>query len=177
MLLTVGANQAAIVLQRRRAEEQLHRSQSELSDFVENATVGLHWVGPDGRILWANQAELDLLGCSREEYIGRHIAEFHADQHVIEDILRRLACNETLENYEVRLRRKDGSIRHAVINSNVLWENGEFIHSRCFTRDITALKQAERALTERARQAELSAHVAAALTSGRPAPCEAATVC
>ena len=80
LLLSVGANQAAIVLQRRRAEEQLHRSQRDLSDFVENATVGLHWVGPDGRILWANQAELDLLGCSREEYIGRHIAEFHADQ-------------------------------------------------------------------------------------------------
>ena len=84
---------------------------------------------------------------------------------VIEDILRRLSCNETLENYEARLRRKDGSLRDVVINSNVLWENGEFVHSRCFTRDITALKQAERALTERARQAELTAHVAAALTS------------
>ena len=168
LLLTVGANQAAIVLQRRRAEEQLHQSQRELSDFVENATVGLHWVGPDGRILWANQAELDLMGYTRDEYIGRHIAEFHADQDVIEDILRRLGRDETLEDYEARLRRKDGSICHVVINSNVLWEQGEFIHTRCFTRDITALKQAEHALTERARQAELTAHVAAALTSGVP---------
>ena len=62
LFLTVGANQAAMVLQRRRAEEQLQRSQRELSDFVENAVVGLHRVGPDGRILWANRAELDLLG-------------------------------------------------------------------------------------------------------------------
>jgi PAS domain S-box-containing protein len=168
LFLSVAANQAAMVLQRRRAEEQLRQSQRALTDFVENATVGLHWVGPDGRILWANQAELDLLGCTRDEYIGRHIAEFHADQSVIEDILRRLACNETLENYEARLRRKDGSIRDVVINSNVLWENGEFIHSRCFTRDVTALKQAERALTERAWQAELVAQVAEALTSGDP---------
>jgi len=168
LLLSVGANQAAVVVQRQRAEQQLHRSQRELTDFIENATVGLHWVGPDGHILWANQAELDLLGYTSEEYVGRHIADFHADQPVIEDILRRLSRNETIENYEVRLRRKDGSIRDAVISTNGLWENGAFIHSRCFTRDITALKQAERALTERARHAELTAHVAAALASGDP---------
>ena len=34
----------------------------ELTDFFENAGIGLHWVGPDGTILRANQAELDMLG-------------------------------------------------------------------------------------------------------------------
>lgn len=66
----------------------LRRRERELSDFIENAPIGLHWVGPDGRILWANQAELDLLGYAREEYVGHHIAEFHADGDVIADILR-----------------------------------------------------------------------------------------
>src|SRR5581483_8029372 len=33
-----------------------------LTDFVENATVGLHWVGPDGTILWANRHEMEMLG-------------------------------------------------------------------------------------------------------------------
>jgi PAS domain S-box-containing protein len=69
------------------ALEELRRRERELSDFIENASVGLHWVGADGIILWANQAELDLLGYTREEYIGRHIAEFHADEEVIKDIL------------------------------------------------------------------------------------------
>ena len=76
--------------ERRQAEQALRRSERELADFFENATVGLHWVGPDGTILRANRAELDLLGYDREEYVGRHIAEFHADQAVIGDILRRL---------------------------------------------------------------------------------------
>jgi PAS domain S-box-containing protein len=134
------------ITDRRQAEEQLRRSQLELLDFIENATEGLHWVGPDGTILWANQAELDLLGYTREEYIGHSIAEFHADTDVIEDILCQLTSGRELHNREARLRGKDGTIRHVLINSNVLWFEGEFIHTRCFTRDITERKRAEEEL-------------------------------
>ncbi len=69
----------------------------ELRDFIDNAAVGLHWVGPDGTILWANDAELSLLGYRRDEYIGRNIADFHVDKTVIRDILRRLQRNEVLK--------------------------------------------------------------------------------
>ncbi|HCF30282.1 MAG TPA: hypothetical protein DEV81_24485, partial [Cyanobacteria bacterium UBA11049] len=140
---------AVDITERRRAEEALARSQQELSDFVENATVGLHWVDADGTILWANQCELDLLGYSREEYIGHHVAEFHADQEAIDDILLRLCRNETLCGYEARLRHKDGSIRYVSINSNVFWKDGKFIHTRCFSQDITERKRAEEALREK----------------------------
>jgi PAS domain S-box-containing protein len=60
------------VSERRRADEALRRSQGQLKDFVKNSALGLQWVGPDGIVLWANQAHLDLLGYAREEYIGRH---------------------------------------------------------------------------------------------------------
>lgn len=103
----------------------------------------------NGIILRANQWELDTLGYERNEYVGRHIAEFHADPEVIADILERLGRNETLHEYPARLRAKDGSIRHVVINSNVRrGEQGEFMHTRCFTRDVTARTVAERALSE-----------------------------
>ena len=128
------------------SEDALRRSEAHLRDFVENACLGLQWVGPDGIILWANQTGLDLLGYSREEYIGHHIADFHADQPVIEDILVRLTGGETLHDHEARLRCKDGAIRHVLISSNALFENEKFVHTRCFTRDITERKQAEEAL-------------------------------
>ena len=115
----------------------------DFADLFENGAVGLHFVGPDGIVLNANQAELDFLGYSREEYIGHHIAEFHVDALVIEDILARLSRKETLKNYEARLRAKDGSIKHVLITSNVLWDNNDFIHTRCFTRDITDRKRVE----------------------------------
>jgi hypothetical protein len=134
--------------------EELRRRERELADFIENASVGLHWVGADGTILWANQAEFDLLGYTREEYIGRKITEFHADQDVIGDILRRLMNKETLHDYEARLRCKDGSVRYVLINSNVMWEEDRFVHTRCFTRDITERKRAEEELRESKRQLE-----------------------
>ncbi|HEY9848612.1 MAG TPA: PAS domain S-box protein [Leptolyngbyaceae cyanobacterium] len=137
------ATLACTALEYQQLEAQLTVREKLLTDFLENGTVGLHWVGPDGIIRWANQAELDLLGYSRQEYIGQHIAKFHVDRTVIDEILQKLAANETIRNYEARLRCKDGSIKHVLIDSNVFWENGEFIHSRCFTRDITDRKTIE----------------------------------
>jgi PAS domain S-box-containing protein len=134
--------------------DRTRRAELELRDCVENASVGMHWVGPDGVILWANRTEMELLGFTKEEYIGHNIAEFHADPPVIEDILRRLSNRETLHNYEARLLCKDGSIRQALISSNVLWNGDEFIHTRCFTRDITERKESESQIAILAREAE-----------------------
>jgi two-component system CheB/CheR fusion protein len=127
-----------------------------LSDFFENASVGLHLVGPDGRILRANRAELRLLGYTAEEFVGHSIAEFHADQPVIAEILRRLSVGETLEEFEARLRCKNGTIKDVLISSNVYWEDGKFMHTRCFTRDITEQKRAEIARSHLAALVESS---------------------
>ena len=134
------------VSEQRQAEKALRRSERELADFFENAALPMHSVGPDGTILRANQAELDMLGYSRDEYIGRHIAHFHVDKQVIDDILTRLSRGQILNNYEVRLRCKDGSIKDVLITSSVLWDEGKFIHTRCFARDITDHKEAQDAL-------------------------------
>lgn len=136
------------ITEHKRVEAALRQREQELSDFVDNAPVGLHWVDSAGRVLWVNQAELDMLGYTREEYVGHHIAEFHADPPVIENILTRLSQQETLRDYEARLRCKDGSIRYALITSNVLWQDGQFIHTRCFTRDITERKLAQQELEQ-----------------------------
>jgi PAS domain S-box-containing protein len=122
--------------------QQISRSERDLRDFFDNASVGLHWVGPDGIILNVNQTELDMLGFAREEYVGRHVAEFHVDRPVIDEILDRLARGETLREFPARMRCKDGAILDVRINSNVLFEDGQFIHSRCFTRNVTELKRA-----------------------------------
>ena len=131
-----------------KAEEELRRSERNLSDFFENANVGLHWVNPDGIILRANKAELEMLGYNREEYVGHHVAEFHDDPGRIHDILERLKRGERINNSPARLRCRDGGIRDVEIASSVLWENGQFIHTRCFTRDVTELNRAMDALRE-----------------------------
>jgi two-component system CheB/CheR fusion protein len=138
----------------KQAEKELVRKTGQLSAFLETAAIGLHRVGPDGAILWANDAEMRMLGYAPEEYIGRNIADFHADREVIDNILACLTRGERLREREARLKCKDGSIKTVLIDSSVLREDGRFIHTQCFTRDITEQKRSEqlRSLAEAERR-------------------------
>jgi PAS domain S-box-containing protein len=141
----------------RQAEAALQRKTHELTDFCENAAVGLEWVGADGTVLWANHAALDLLGYTREEYIGRNITEFYDDPAVISDILQRSENRETLNGYEAQIRCKDGSLKDVQIASDALFQDGTFVHSRCLTLDITERKQVLAALRDSEAQFRLLA--------------------
>jgi len=119
---------------------------ADLTDFIEQGAMPLHWVDGNGIIIWANKAELDMLGYTIEEYLGQPIGSFHSDVHVVSDILSRLGADETIINYPARLICKNGAVKDVLINSNVKRENGEFIHTRCFTRDMTAIFEEEKRL-------------------------------
>jgi PAS domain S-box-containing protein len=142
----------AEVAKRKNSEWEVRCREMELSDFLDNSIVGLHKVGADGRILWANKAELDMLGYGPDEYIGHNIAEFHVDCEVIEDIMDKLKRGEALYDYPIRLRHKDGSIKHALLHSNALVVDDELIHTRCFTRDVTDRVRLETELQEKVEQ-------------------------
>jgi len=129
----------------KQASADLRHREQELTDFFENAALPIHWVGSDGTILRVNQAELDLLGYDRDEYVGRNIVAFHADRGVIDDILRRLTAGEVLRDYPARLCARNGGIRHVLIDSSAYFEDGRFVHTRCFTRDVTGHQAAEQA--------------------------------
>lgn len=129
------------VTDKKSAEVQLQRKTLELQDYVENASIGLHWVDENGIIKWANKTELNMLGYDEEEYIGHHISEFHANKNKIEEILSKLNGNETLDQFESEMCCKDGTIKTVHISSNVFREDGKFIHTRCFTVDVTEQKR------------------------------------
>jgi PAS domain S-box-containing protein len=132
----------------RESEQTLLQREKDLTDFIENAAEGLHRVGADGTILWANKAELQMLGYRWEEYVGRHVSQFHVDQPVIEDVLGRLESGETLLDRPARLRCKDGSIKHVLMHSNGYFEDGKLSYTRCFTRDATERYERDQALAQ-----------------------------
>lgn len=152
-------NSAEALEQQELAETALRQSEAELTDFFDNASTALHWVGEDGRILRANQAELDMLGYERSEYLGRHIAEFHVDRPVIDDILEKLLSGQVIHSYPARLRCKNGDIKDVLIDSSGYKVEGRFMHTRCFTRDVTEAQRAQ----------EASARLAAVVSSSRDA--------
>jgi PAS domain S-box-containing protein len=121
----------------------LKEYERRIADFIETATIGLHWISQEGVIIWANQCELNMLGYSENEYVGHHISEFHLDRPVIDEMLARLRRAEKLINCAARMKSKDGSVRHVLINSCARFENGVFKNTQCFTRDVTELRLAE----------------------------------
>ncbi|HET7731135.1 MAG TPA: PAS domain S-box protein [Usitatibacter sp.] len=141
---------------RQETQAQLADRERELADFVENAVVGLHRVGPDGTILWANRAELEMLGYEPHEYIGRNIAEFHTDAALLASILETLGRGGRLRDQPATMRCKDGSERHVLINSNARIQDGRLVYTRCFTRDVTERWLAQEALRERSAMLHLA---------------------
>ena len=111
--------------------------------FLEHLAVPIRQIGADGTILWANQAELDMLGYGRDEYVGHHIREFHAERAVVEDMCTRMAAGEPLFDYEARFVAKNGDIRHISVTSNAYMRDGALVHTRCVSRDITETRKKE----------------------------------
>lgn len=134
------------ITERKQAEEALRRSEAELADFFQNAALGMHWVGPEGKVLRVNQKELDLLGYEKEEFVGHHIREFHCDPVAVDEILRRLETGEIIRDYETRMRAKDGSIKYVEVNSSRFTDGPRVVHNCFFIRDITQQKWSQQRL-------------------------------
>ena len=160
--------------QRENIQRSLQLRESELADILENAVEGVQQVGPDQTILWTNKALLKLLGYVADEYVGHPLGDFHVHQHVFEEFWAKLMRQEDIYDYPAELRCKDGSIKQVVIHSNGLWENGKFVHTRCFIRDVTEQKRLEQVLRAVEKQAAMG-RVAAGIAHEINNPLETVT--
>jgi PAS domain S-box-containing protein len=105
----------------------------ELADYFHGAPIGLHFTRLDGTIARTNAAELELLGYSehQDEYVGHHMAEFHADGIAVERLLDRLSNGQPVVEYETTLVRRDGKPQRVLSYANAKMENGVFSGVRC----------------------------------------------
>lgn len=130
--------------------ERLRQILQDAQTLYNKAPCGYHSVDADGIFVLINQTELDWLGYTREEVIGKMTFRdqvLPADMPMIRDRLQRLIRGEKLESTEVRLRRRDGSTFVALLSSTaVVDEQGRFVRTNNTLVDISARKLAEHAL-------------------------------
>ena len=117
-----------------------------IEQFIENSPVAIHILDENGLILFANEAELKMLGYEKEEYLGHSILEFHADHKYKEFDPSCFSINENIVNLEIKLKCKDGSLKDVLVSCNAYFEEDQFKRLRCFSRDITHLKRSEKLL-------------------------------
>jgi PAS domain S-box-containing protein len=131
------------ITERLQADDALRRSERHLSNFFNEAPVGLVWLSASGIVLRANQAQLDLLGCRPADFLSHTFQEFLVDPACGTEVLKRLAARETVRNFGLRLRCRDGELRHVLVDANSSWNGDQFEYSSIFLRDITDRLQLE----------------------------------
>ena len=131
--LTAMAGLAA----RKEAEAALRRSEHNLTIFFNQAPIGLLWLSASGTILRANQSQLEMLGYPAEEYVGQPFIKFCVAPSQGLELLKRLAAKETVRNFPMARRRKDGNLRHVLVDATPIWSGDELLYSSIFLRDVT----------------------------------------
>ena len=104
-------------------------------NFINNSSIGIHAVSPEGIIIYANTCELEVLGYTKSQYVGHHVSDFQIDESCLSDMMMRLGRLDKLKNYPARVQGKD-AIKYIIYNSSVYEEDGEFKHTRCYGTEV-----------------------------------------
>ena len=138
------------ITEHRQAEEAMRASEQRYRLLFERNLAGVCRATLDGRFLDCNDAYARILGYpSREEIIAQPAQMVYFDPAERADYWAKLRERGTLSNYELRLRRKDGSPVWVLANDTLLEGevNGQLVKETTLI-DITERKQAEAALIE-----------------------------
>ncbi|NUP98629.1 MAG: PAS domain-containing protein [Armatimonadetes bacterium] len=127
----------------------------------EQLPFGCRWLGPDGRILWANQVELQALGYPLPELRGRHVDRLQADGARLGEQLAAASPERPIRNFPSVLRRADGSRWHVLLDIDPVYQQGQLQGYRWLTRDNSGEAETVRALRESQDHLELALEAAA----------------
>ena len=154
------------VTERKRAERALHESEERYRLLFETNLAGVYRTTRGGRSLHCNQALANMLGYSSpQEVLAHPVLDFYFTDQERLKFLGELNKAGGLSNFEMRLRRKDGTPLWALASVNpVADEAGDAQVIQGTLVDITERKCAEAAMAERHRLASLLAEVGSALT-------------
>jgi PAS domain S-box-containing protein len=134
---------------------QLLNTLQEAQLLYNQAPCGYHSVNAEGVFVLINQTELNWLGYTQDEVIGKmrfRDLVLPSSLGMVRERLQRLIRGEKLESAELEMRRRDGSTFAALLSSTaVVDDHGQFIRTNNTLVDITPRKQAETALRENQR--------------------------
>ena len=136
---------AQLFAERERAEEALQKSEERFKELYDNAPLGYHEFDAEGRIIRVNRTELEILGYTAEEMLGRYIWDFIVEEISREAVKAKLAGKLSPGRaFERTYRRKDGTTFPVLIEDRLLEDDkGRIIGIRSTIQDITERKRAE----------------------------------
>ena len=136
--------------ERKRAEEALRESEERYRLLFERNLAGVFRITLYGRILHCNQAMAGLLGYdSPQEVLAHRVQDFYFTEEEHARFISELTAAGWVTNYEMRMRRQDGSPVWVIANVSTKAEApGDLRVMEGTLVDITARKLAEQRLGE-----------------------------
>ena len=146
------------ITEHKRAEDKVRCSEIRYRRLFETAQDGVLLLDPATRkITDANPFMTSLLGYSRAQFVGKELFEIGLlkDEAVSQEMFQKLKRNHEVRYEDLPLESRRGRHQEVEVVANLYQENGHAV-IQCNIRDITARKQAEQELSEKARLLDLS---------------------
>jgi PAS domain S-box-containing protein len=146
------------ITERKKMEEALRQSEERYRTIFENLLDGYYRRDIHGKLLFANEKLVSMLGYTGEAVVGKDVAElFYYDAEEMAGVKQAmLSAGGRLVDYEMRLKHKDGS--PLVFSSNIRFfydMHGKVAGVEGVLRDITPRKRMEEELRLAKTRAEL----------------------
>ena len=144
-VMSINSTLEQEISDRKRTEAVLKESEEKYTQFFKTSRDCVFITSKDGRLIDLNDAAVELFGCSsREELLQKKIPYVYATQEERARHARVIAKCGYVKEYPVDLRRRDGSLRHALITAVARYDaNGRTIGFQGTIRDITEQTQNE----------------------------------
>jgi diguanylate cyclase (GGDEF)-like protein/PAS domain S-box-containing protein len=133
------------ITERKRTAAAAKESEAKYRQLFENLLESVFQSAPDGKIISANPAMVRLLGYeTEEELLTVNAADTYANAEDRKAWVERMTKEGELRNFEVALKRRDGSQFSALLNARVIRDpEGRTLYYEGTITDITDRKQLE----------------------------------
>ncbi len=138
------------ITDKKRAEENLRRTEAQYRSIFENAVNGIFQITPEGRFITANQAFAAMYGFSSPKEmleIISNIEDLYVNPEDRKSLKRLMEEKGLVAKYEIEFYRKDKSKVWISVNARAVRDiTGKIIHHEGFVEDITKRREAENLL-------------------------------
>jgi diguanylate cyclase (GGDEF)-like protein/PAS domain S-box-containing protein len=129
------------ILERERIEDELKKAYEYLENIFDNSADGIGIVDHRGNFTKWNKAAAEIYGYNSEDLLGKPAFNLYTNSNELDRMLTQLHQEGFVRNYEIDMKRKDGSIITCSLSIKLLHSNDhKIIGSVAVARDLTEIR-------------------------------------
>lgn len=138
------AEQMTAIIQRKRAEDAMRQGEEKYRNIFEGSRNAIYVTTREGKLVDANEALLNLFGYTRDEITNLNVQELYVNPEMRKKFQKEIEEKGFVKDFELRLRKKDGTELNCRLTSTVRHGNdGSILGYQGIIHDFTEHKRIE----------------------------------